>query len=232
MSIVPNIENIESDVVITLKEILDVLNAERAKNNESDLIHAKQMVKVDELAKVPSFGTVAKMESVYNDKGQTIKTYGFTRKQALAVGARLDNKRLMFIIDKLEEKSKPKTQLELAREQVALLERLEQVEQEKQYAIKTKAWISDKKTATAMNTASTLSKENEKLKQKADESKKYSTIRKQEKIHSCKFAWRPLRKYCLENGLTIKDVPDDLYEFVKSYPAVAWIEVYGVDITS
>jgi len=55
--------------------------------------------------------------------------------------------------------------LEYEQKQLALAERDE--------AIKTKAYISDKKTATAMNKASQLSKQNDKLKEQIGESKTY-----------------------------------------------------------
>jgi hypothetical protein len=215
------------EVVITLKEITDILKVE----------HNKAMKKVDALTKEPSFGTVAKISTVYNNKGQTIETYTLNKKQAIAVGAKLNNSLLMQLIDKLEEleaekKSKlPTTYKEALLHLIALEEEKEQLALENKHLEQTKAEIGHRREATAMNTASQKSKENEKLKQQLDESKKYSTIRKQEKIHSCKFKWNPLKKYCMENGLTIKDVPDDLYEFVKSYPAEAWQEVYNINIS-
>ena len=103
-----DLQNIDTNKrVITLKDILDVINEDRKAKGENPLIHAKAMVKVENLAKEPSFGTVSKMGIVYNDKGQTVETYNLTKKQAIAVAARLDNSRLMFVIDKLEELSKP-----------------------------------------------------------------------------------------------------------------------------
>jgi len=41
--------------------------------------------------------------SVYNEKGQTVETLALTKKQAIASAAKLDNSKLMFVIDKLEE---------------------------------------------------------------------------------------------------------------------------------
>ena len=58
--------------VITLKEITDLIGVE----------HNKAMRKVEELANEEGFGTLAKTATVYNDKGQTIPTYQFTKKQA------------------------------------------------------------------------------------------------------------------------------------------------------
>ena len=50
---------------MTLKEITDLL----------DVRHDKAMLKVAEMAKEPEFGTMSILDIVYNDKGQTTKTY-------------------------------------------------------------------------------------------------------------------------------------------------------------
>jgi len=105
-----DLQNTNTDTnerVMTLKEILDLINNDRKEKGENPLRHDKAMSKVENLSKEPSFGSVSKMDIVYNDKGQTVETYHLTKKQAIAVAARLDNSRLMFVIDKLEELSKP-----------------------------------------------------------------------------------------------------------------------------
>ena len=92
--------------VITLKEITDLITVE----------HNKAMKVVDRLCLEISFGTVEKIATVYNDKNQTIDTYLLTKKQAIAVGAKLNNSLLMKVIDRLEElenQNKPKTTLDL-----------------------------------------------------------------------------------------------------------------------
>jgi len=97
--------------VITLKEIVDTINVERVANGERKLEHGKQMSKVAELAKESSFGRVAITStriSTGNGTVKEIETYNLTKKQAIAVGAKLDNKRLILIVDKLEELSQPK----------------------------------------------------------------------------------------------------------------------------
>lgn len=83
----------QNDVNITLKEITDLISVE----------HNKAMKQVEKLAQEPSFGTVEKIATVYNDKGQTIDTYKLNKKQAIAVGAKLNNSLLMKVIDRLEE---------------------------------------------------------------------------------------------------------------------------------
>ena len=59
------------------------------------------------------FGTLSKIDIVYNDKGQTIPTYRFTKKQAIAVAARLNNTMLMKVINRLEELEKQKPQFQI-----------------------------------------------------------------------------------------------------------------------
>lgn len=91
------------EYVITLKEITDLIGVE----------HNKAMKKVEELALEEGFGTLAKTATVYNSKGQTIETYQFTKKQAIAVGARLNNTMLMKVINRLEELETQKPQFQI-----------------------------------------------------------------------------------------------------------------------
>lgn len=91
------------EYVITLKEITDLIGVE----------HNKAMKKVEDLATEEGFGTLAKTATVYNDKGQTIDTYHFTKKQAIAVGARLNNTMLMKVINRLEELESQKPQFQI-----------------------------------------------------------------------------------------------------------------------
>lgn len=78
--------------VITLKEITDLINVQ----------HSKAMLKVEQLTKEPSFGEVAKMDTL-NLNNVKVETYLLTKKQAIAVGAKLNNSLLMKVIDRLEE---------------------------------------------------------------------------------------------------------------------------------
>lgn len=219
---------VTEEVVITLKEITDLINIQ----------HSKAMEKVKKLAKEPSFGTVSKMDFVYNSQGQKIETYALNKKQAIAVGAKLNNSLLMKVIDRLEELEKDKNQpKELTRTELALIvieaeKERERLQLENKELERTKAYISDKKTATAMATASVKSRENEKLKQQLDESLKYSTIRKQNMRLGFTFGYGALRKASKELGLEIKKVYDPLFDNdVNSYHAEAWLRAYNIDIS-
>lgn len=98
-------ENLPTGCAITLKEITDLLEVQ----------HSKAMSTVTKMAETLSFGTVAQMDTVYNTKGQTIPTLALSKRQAIAVGGKLNTALLMKLIDRLEElegKAKPLSPLE------------------------------------------------------------------------------------------------------------------------
>jgi phage anti-repressor protein len=130
-----------------------------------------------------------------------------------------------------QEAAKPKTQLELAREQVALFERLEQIEIERNLAIATKAEIGSRREATAMNTASQAVKKVNSLEIELDHSKQYATIKRMEMTyHGIKFDWRQLKSASVDIGIEPISVFDQNYGTVKSYHRDVWKEAYAVEV--
>ncbi len=114
---------------------------------------------------------------------------------------------------------------------------LSRVEKEKELAIAqrdeailTKAYISDKKAATAMQTASVLSRENKRLKIEVDRSKDYATITTVERFTKKRYRWQELRNYCNAHELDMPKIDDKRYGKVRTYPFEAWMNVYGVDL--
>jgi Rha family phage regulatory protein len=103
----------------------------------------------------------------------------------------------------------------------------QKLEEERDYAIKTKAWISDKKTASAMGKLGAAVKEKNALKDKLGESKRLTTVKAMENKYKEKFPWGPLKNYCLIHGLFFKKVPCESHGEVNAYPAEAWLSVYG-----
>ncbi|PKE30978.1 transcriptional regulator [Rahnella sp. AA] len=101
---------------------------------------------------------------------------------------------------------------------------------ERDEAVETKAWIGEKREATAMATASAAVREKNKLAEKIGESKKHAAIIPVEKKTDLEFKWQPLRKWCRENGVKPKEVEDKRFGTVKSWPREAWLAVYGVDL--
>ncbi len=124
----------------------------------------------------------------------------------------------------------PKTFPEALRCLAAEVEQKELMQKQRDEAIRTKAWISDKKTATAMNTASQKSKEVEKLKIELDRSKKFASIKAVEMSLKQKFDWKPLRNYCTAHELEMPKIFDANYGKVRTYPAKAWAAIYEVDL--
>lgn len=104
------------------------------------------------------------------------------------------------------------------------------LEQQRDRAVKEKLWISEKREATAMATASVAVREKNKLAERLGESKNYAAIIPVEKKLNQKFKWQPLRKWCREHDAAPHEVEDPRFGTVKSWPRKAWKEVYGVDL--
>jgi hypothetical protein len=123
---------------------------------------------------------------------------------------------------------KPMTQEEMLLNVLTTLQA--QVAEQKaiaQEAIRTKAYISDKKVASALNTASQAVKKVNKLEIELDRSKEYRTIKGMELRHKgYKFDWRPLKKESVKQGLAIIKVFDANYGEVSSYHKEVWDVVY------
>ena len=109
---------------------------------------------------------------------------------------------------------------------------LQQALTERDHAIETKAHISDKKTATAMATASAKSRQAEALKEQLGESKNYASIKAVEIKTGGKYGWHKLKKWCEAKGEKIKDIADPNFGTVKIYPREAWEAVYGIKLNS
>ncbi|MDR1240280.1 MAG: hypothetical protein LBK29_00140 [Oscillospiraceae bacterium] len=116
-------------------------------------------------------------------------------------------------------------------------ERRQTAENQRDETIKTKAWIGNRREATAMATASAKSRECNRFRNKSkeleielDKSKQFASVKLCEIKTKRKFDWHKLRNYCTSHELEMKRVFDSNYGEVNSYPAIAWESVYGVDI--
>jgi len=104
---------------------------------------------------------------------------------------------------------------------------------ERDHAIATKAQIGSKREATAMATASTAKREAERLAQELGRGKMHATITAVENASGRQFGFqgfRPLSKWCKEHDVTPPKVPCPRYGEVRSWPADAWLEAYGIDL--
>jgi hypothetical protein len=115
---------------------------------------------------------------------------------------------------------------------LVIAQQMQKLEAERDYAIKTKSWISDKKTASAMGVAGAAVKKVKALEVKIDASTDYATVKKMEIMHKRKFHWKPLKDFSVNNNIKIKKAIDVNYGDVNSYHKNAWQAVYGVDVKS
>ncbi|EBG0082153.1 ORF6N domain-containing protein [Salmonella enterica subsp. enterica] len=104
------------------------------------------------------------------------------------------------------------------------------ITEQRDRAVKEKLWISEKREATAMATASAEKRKANALAEKLGECKKHATIKAVQRVTGKSFSHWPLKKWCAANGMEPKDVPDATYGSVKSWPAEAWKAVNQIDI--
>lgn len=116
-------------------------------------------------------------------------------------------------------------------------------------AERTKAMIGDKKVATAMATASAASRkvtvlkrknqvlkeenqvleeENQTFKKQAEEEAMFVTVLVMEAKHKRNFAWQPLKKSSIANGIEIKKVLCPRFGTANAYHKKVWEDVYGI----
>ncbi len=110
------------------------------------------------------------------------------------------------------------------------VEQKELMREQRDEAVRTKAWIGSRREATAMNTASQKAKEVKKLQAELGLRKSHASIKCVEKITKQKYDWRKLKDYCVKHNLKWEKVGDVNYGSVNVYPAEAWMNVYGVDL--
>lgn len=101
---------------------------------------------------------------------------------------------------------------------------------ERDHAIATKAQIGSKREATAMANVAKANREVARLMDRLGNNTRHATVKAVEKAAGKHFDWAPLRRWCTAHAVIAEDVPDPLYGSVKSWPADAWGEIYGIDL--
>ncbi|WP_426576849.1 hypothetical protein ACP179_21520 [Xenorhabdus stockiae] len=97
-------------------------------------------------------------------------------------------------------------------------------------AERTKSQISRSREASALGKLSVATRKCRELEERLGESTKHSTITSVFRATEKEYKYAALRKWCRENNMEATDVPDPRYGSVKSWPAEAWLAVYGVDL--
>ncbi|AYO37203.1 ORF6N domain-containing protein [Serratia sp. P2ACOL2] len=103
-------------------------------------------------------------------------------------------------------------------------------EERANYAERTKSQISRKREASALGKLSAATRKCRDLEERLGESVKHATITKVGGKTGSEYKFVDLRRWCKANGVTAVDVPDPRYGSVKSWPAGAWLDVYGIDL--
>ncbi|EBC6677358.1 ORF6N domain-containing protein [Salmonella enterica] len=105
-------------------------------------------------------------------------------------------------------------------------------EERAKHAERTKSQISRKREASALGKLSAATRRCRDLEERLGESEKHATITCVENAtgKKGKYNYVLLRRWCKENGISPRDVPDERYGSVKSWPAEAWLAVYGIDL--
>jgi hypothetical protein len=220
---------IDNTVTMTSLELVQFINNQRDEG-------APELAHSDFLKKVPMVlgKDAGNFSSIYLDSMNREKPcYKFPKREAclMAMSYSYDLQAKVFDrMTELENGVKPKTALELAREQVLLLEALENTQKQLAHAIETKAEIGSRREATSMATASVAVRERNKVLEELGRAQSTATIRAVNKATGEHFQFKPLKDYCKAKELDIGYATDPLYGEVRSYPAQAWLEVYGVSL--
>lgn len=126
--------------------------------------------------------------------------------------------------------SSPTNLLEALQLAVRLEEDKQQALRERDEAIKTKHFISNKKTASALGKLGAAVKKHSSFKNNRGCGETFATINEVSKATETKYGFYPLKKWCEENGCERREVYLTNNTFTYAYPSQAWFEVYGLDL--
>ncbi|WNN42777.1 Rha family transcriptional regulator [Winslowiella toletana] len=225
--------NVSNHIPAVTMSSLDI--AELVKSRHSDVRRSiERLMQKGIISGAP----MAFVENINNlGKSVKVKTYHLCKRDSYVVVAQLSPEFTGALVDRWQELESgvyspalPSSYKEALIALVVAEEEKEKLSIERDRAIETKAWIGEKREATAMATASVAVREKNKLAERMGEGRKFAAIIPVEKKTGREFKWQPLRKWCRENGSEPRDVEDKRFGTVKSWPRDAWLAVYGVDL--
>lgn len=218
---------------MTSLQLLDLVNDTRAEFGESQVRHGDFAARCrDELD-----GEYYETFVVKNQRGPATEAIRMTADQCKLVAMRESKgvrRRVLARLSELEAKAAQPpvalTRMDILKLAMESEEARIKAEAERDHAIATKAQISDRKTATAMATASAKAREVSRLKHELGYSTRHATILQVEKKLKRDFDYHPLRRWCNQHKVTPERVPDKRYGDVVAWPAEAWMAVYSVSL--
>ncbi|ENZ9959294.1 hypothetical protein ACFLJF_004915 [Salmonella enterica] len=235
-----------SDDYIDSQELLVLVNEARKECGQKPIRNNDFVARIkDELSGEAYESFVTPMDRKKGGADQEV--IGMRRKQALRVAARESKAVRRVLVDKIEARSQPAfdtsaalndpeflrgTLLGYTEKVIALEHKVEEVTIERNEAIRAKSRISRKREASALGKLSAATRRCRDLEERLGESEKHATITRAEKStgKKGKYNYVLLRRWCRENGVSPREVPDERYGSVKSWPAEAWLAVYGIDL--
>lgn len=253
-NLIPLAQPADTTVTMTSHELVEFINNHRKEQAEGSgyAFPSKGFAKLqhkDFLAKVPEVlgaQTSAKFSADLPDSyGRLQPAYRFPKREATLMAMSYSYALQAAVYDHmtaLEAKVAQPVQptVALPQDYITALEHLLESKKAEQLAIaqrdeaiRTKAQIGDRKTATAMATASAATKKANKLEIELDRSKQYATVKRMEMLyHGQSFNWRLLKSASADVGVPPVDVFDANYGKVKAYHADAWMEAYALPIVT
>ncbi len=252
-NLIPLAQPANNPVTMTSLELVDFINSHRKEQAEGSgcafpskgfakLEHADFMKKAPEVLGKD----VGNFSDIYRDSyGRAQPAYRFPKREATLMAMSYSYALQAAVYDHmtaLEAKVAQPVQptVALPQDYITALEHLLESKKAEQLAIaqrdeaiRTKAQIGDRKTATAMATASAATKKANKLEIELDRSKQYATVKRMEMLyHGQSFNWRLLKSASADVGVPPVDVFDANYGKVKAYHADAWMEAYALPIVT
>ena len=226
-----------TQVTMTSLELVEFINSQR-KEGEAELRHSDFLEKV---VKVLGLEMSENFRSSYKDSMNRQKPcYRFPKRESCLMAMSYSYDLQAKVYDKMtaledalknQQPKLPTNYKEALLALVAAEEEKEALALERDHAIATKHLISDRKTATALNTASQMAKKANKLQAELGRCKEHATIIAIKNMTGIDYGWLPLRKWCKAQNVKPLEVVDARYGMVKSWPSAAWFAVYGIDLS-
>jgi len=185
-------------------------------------------------------GGVLSFEQTYTNpqNSQSYPCYALPKRETLILVSGYSVAMRAKIIDRWQELEAKQTAFDITNP-VHLLQAIEvqarlniQLAAERDHAIATKAQIGSKREATAMNTAAQAVREKKAIEAKLGRCINHASILAVQNATGASYGWHPLKAYCTKNNLPQVKAHDERWGKVNTYPAQAWLAVYGVDIVA
>jgi phage regulator Rha-like protein len=216
---------IDNQLTMSSREVADLVES-----RHDDVKRSIERLALKEVIQQPP------MAEVKNSQGQTVSVYLLNKRDSYVVVAQLSPAFTAKLVDRWQELEAKQAPL-LPTTYIQALERLIETEKQKEaalialdVAIATKAEIGSRREATSMATASVAVRERNKVLEELGRAQSMATIRAVNKATGEHFQFKPLKDYCKAKELDMGYATDPLYGEVRTYPAQAWLEVYGIHL--